>query len=105
MRLLKATQDPPVLETFSNPYRIPDYAILSHTWLEDDQEILFEHAQLGVKRSDRQINQYYRMGFSAFENVDSLCSLDIPYAQRTVTLVDPSGQRTQTGLIGHGHDT
>lgn len=49
MRLLDTRADSslPALRTFSNPSRIPKYAILSHTWLEDGEEILFEHVQSG----------------------------------------------------------
>lgn len=41
MRLLRADGDDLVLETFNNESRLPDYAILSHTWLADSEEVTF----------------------------------------------------------------
>ena len=45
MRLLRTDGDIPVLKTFNDERHLPKYAILSHTWMADEDEVTFSDLQ------------------------------------------------------------
>lgn len=59
MRLIKTDTHDLCLETFNDESQLPPYAILSHTWLSDDDEITFDelgHENLQEKRGWRKLD-------------------------------------------------
>jgi hypothetical protein len=51
MRLLKINHDGNFSLTRFRPHDVPPYAILSHTWETDDQELTFQDMISGTGRS------------------------------------------------------